>query len=71
MRTLGVAILGLFIGLIAGALLTSAVARPIVGSYGNDIPIGFGLMLGAIMPLLGVVGAIVGVVIARKPGKRP
>lgn len=66
MRTLGIAVLGLFIGLIAGALLTSAVARPIVSSTNGDIPIGVGILLGAIMPALGICGAVVAVVIDRK-----
>ncbi|WP_220447605.1 hypothetical protein [Nonomuraea diastatica] len=65
MRTLGIAILGLFVGLIAGALLTSAVARPLVQS-GGEISTGAALLLGAIMPVLGVAGAVAGVVIARK-----
>lgn len=65
MRTLGVAVLGLFIGLIAGALLTSAIARPIV-SGGDEIPIGVGILLGMLMPVLGVVGAVVAVAIDRK-----
>ncbi|TDD24074.1 hypothetical protein E1294_07355 [Nonomuraea diastatica] len=59
------AILGLFVGLIAGALLTSAVARPLVQS-GGEISTGAALLLGAIMPVLGVAGAVAGVVIARK-----
>jgi hypothetical protein len=65
MRTLGIAVLGLFIGLIAGALLTSAVARPIVAGNG-EISVGVGILLGAIMPVLGIVGAVVAVMIARK-----
>jgi hypothetical protein len=65
MRTLGIAVLGLFIGLIAGALLTSAVARPIVDGNG-EISVGVGILLGAIMPVLGIVGAVVAVMIARK-----
>lgn len=66
MRTLGVAILGLFIGLIAGALLTSAVARPIVEGGDGEISVGVGLLLGMLMPVLGIVGGIVAVAIDRK-----
>jgi hypothetical protein len=66
MRALGVAGLGLFIGLIAGALLTSAVARPIVSSSDGEIAIGVGILLGAIMPVLGICGAVAAVVIDRK-----
>jgi hypothetical protein len=65
MRTLGVAVLGLFIGLIAGALLTSAVARPIVGG-GGGISVGVGILLGAITPVLGICGAVAAVKIDRK-----
>lgn len=60
------AVLGLFLGLIAGTLLTSAVARPIVSSRGEDIPIGPGLFLGSIMPVLGIAGALLAVVIDRR-----
>ncbi|WP_117212921.1 hypothetical protein [Allorhizocola rhizosphaerae] len=70
MRTLGVAILGLFLGLIAGALLTSAVARPIVAGNDGAIPVGVGILLGAIMPVLGVVGAVVAIMIDRRSGRR-
>ena len=70
-RTLGVAVLGLFLGLIAGTLLTSAVARPIVGrGDGDDISIGVGLLLGSIMPVLGIMGAGLAVVIAQRT-RRP
>lgn len=72
MRTLGVAVLGLFIGLIAGALLTSAVARPIVASQGGgDFPVGVGILLGMLMPVLGIAGAVVAVVIDRKSRRTP
>lgn len=67
MRTLGVAVLGLFIGLIAGALLTSAIGRPLVADGGaEDISIGVGLLLGMLMPVLGIAGAVVAVVIERR-----
>jgi hypothetical protein len=66
MRTLGIAVLGLFIGLVAGALLTSAVARPIVGGGEGQISIGVGILLGAIMPVLGICGAVAAVMIDRK-----
>ncbi|HEX6682151.1 MAG TPA: hypothetical protein VF062_05125 [Candidatus Limnocylindrales bacterium] len=66
MKTLGVAVLGLFLGLIAGALLTSAIARPMVSGDGADIPIAAGIFLGMLMPVLGVVGAVVAVWIERK-----
>lgn len=60
------AVLGLFLGLIAGTLLTSAVARPTVARGGEDIPVGTGLLLGSIMPLLGIAGAVLAVVIDQK-----
>ena len=69
MRTLGIAVLGLFIGLIAGALLTSAVGRPIVEG-GDGISVGAGILLGSIMPLLGICGAVIAVLIDRK-SRRP
>ena len=69
MRTLGVAVLGLFLGLIAGTLLTSAVARPFVDGDGADIPVGVALLLGMIMPVLGVAGAVAAVLIDRKSRK--
>jgi hypothetical protein len=66
MRTLGVAILGLFVGLVAGALLTSAVARPIVAADGENIPVGVGIALGMLMPVLGIGGLVTAVLIDRK-----
>lgn len=65
MRTVGLAALGLLLGLIAGALLTSAVARPMV-SGGGQISIAAGILLGAIMPVLGICGAVAAVMIDRK-----
>jgi hypothetical protein len=70
-RTLGIAVLGLFLGLIAGTLLTSAVARPTVARSGEDIPVGSGLLLGSIMPLLGITGAVLAVVIDQKSRRSP
>ena len=66
MRAVGVSVLGLVLGLIAGALLTSAIARPIVDGSGDDIPIGVAILLGMLMPVMGITGAIVAVVIYRK-----
>jgi hypothetical protein len=66
-----VAVLGLFIGLIAGTLLTSAVARPIVASGGaEDIWIGVGILLGSIMPVLGIAGAVLAVVVDQQYRRR-
>lgn len=65
MRTLGFAVLGLFIGLIAGLLLTEAIARPIVGGDG-DISTGLAIFLGMLMPAIGAVGAVVGAQIGSK-----
>ncbi|WP_040421840.1 hypothetical protein [Actinopolymorpha alba] len=70
MRTLGVAILGLFIGLVAGALLTSALGRPMVAG-GGDISISAGILLGMVMPVLGVAGAVIAVIIDRKSRDAP
>jgi hypothetical protein len=62
-----VAVLGLFLGLIAGTLLTSAVARPIVGGGGaENMSIGLGLLLGSILPVLGIAGAVLAVVIDQR-----
>lgn len=65
MRTFGIAVLGLVIGLVAGALLTSAVARPLVGADGGGVSVGVGLFLGFLMPALGVAGAVAAVLIDR------
>jgi len=68
MRTLGAAVLGLFLGLIAGALLTSAVARPLVdsGAIGDGhVSTGTGILLGMIMPVLGICGLVVAILIER------
>ncbi|RJL35553.1 hypothetical protein D5H75_01785 [Bailinhaonella thermotolerans] len=60
------AVLGLFLGLIAGALLTSAIARPLVGGGGGEISTGVGVLLGMLMPVLGISGAVIGVIIERR-----
>ncbi|MEV4413150.1 hypothetical protein [Catellatospora sp. NPDC049609] len=71
MRTLGVAVLGLFLGLVAGTLLTSAIARPFVDGGEADIPLGIAIALGMLMPVLGIVGAVAAVLIDRKSRKSP
>mgnify|MGYP007126153145 CR=1 FL=1 len=58
--------LGLFLGLLGGTVLTSAVARPMVTQGGTDIPVGIGPVFGSIMPVLGVVGAVAAVLIDQK-----
>jgi hypothetical protein len=70
MRTLGVAVLGLFVGLVAGTLLTSAIARPMVGGDGS-ISAAAGILLGMLMPVMGVVGAVVAVIVDRKSRDAP
>lgn len=69
-RTLGVAVLGLFVGLLAGVLLTEVIARPAVGGSG-EVSTGLAGLLGAIMPLMGVAGAVIAVVIDQKSRNKP
>ncbi len=60
------AVLGLFLGLVAGALLTSAIARPMVDGDGAHIPVGVAIVLGMLMPALGIAGAVIAVLVDRK-----
>lgn len=70
LRSIGVAALGLFLGLFAGGLLTGALARPFVGADGHISP-GVGVALGSITPVLGIVGAVAAVLIDRHSRGRP
>jgi hypothetical protein len=55
---MGVAVLGMFAGLLLGVLL----AEPV----GSDVSPGTALLLGLAPPVLAVLGAVAGVLIARR-----
>jgi len=62
MRTVGAAVAGMFTGLLLGVLLAEPVVRP----AGTDLPVGTALLLGFAPPVLALLGAVVGVLIARR-----
>ncbi|HEY6737933.1 MAG TPA: hypothetical protein VI076_03720 [Actinopolymorphaceae bacterium] len=64
MRAVGLAVLGLFVGVIFGFILTEIVARIMIGDGGiENISTSGAMTLGLITPVTAVVGAIVGVVV--------
>lgn len=70
MRTLGVAVLGLFVGLLTGLMLTEAIARALVGGSG-EVSTGQAMLSGLLMPALGIVGVVVALVIDVKTREKP
>jgi hypothetical protein len=64
MRRLGVAVLGLFSGLLTGFLLIEVIARISLGSSGqvlDSLPLG--LLLGYLTPVLAILGVVLALVI--------
>ena len=64
MRRLGVAVLGLFSGLLTGFLLIEVIARISLGSSGqvpDSLPLG--LLLGYLTPVLATLGVVLALVI--------
>ena len=68
MRTLGIAVLGLFVGLVGGLVLWEIVGIGLLGLGGAelDLPGPVVVMLRAGTPLCGVIGAVVAVAIDRR-----
>lgn len=66
MRTLGVAILGVFAGLIVGYGLIDQLLSRLLIAGGADIGVGWGLMIGFGPIVLAVVGAVVAIVIDQR-----
>ena len=67
MRTIGAAILGLFAGLLAGILFTEIGGRVLAAvgtTSGAATMIGLGISF--VLPVGGIVGAILGIVIERR-----
>ena len=62
MRTVGSAVAGMFAGLLVGILL----AEPVIRLTGTDVSAGTAAVLGLAPPVLAVVGAVSGVLIARR-----
>jgi hypothetical protein len=64
MRKIGVAILGLFGGLLTGFLLLEVIARIVLGNDGqvpDSLPLA--LLLGYLTPVLAIVGVVIALVI--------
>jgi hypothetical protein len=64
MRKLGVAVLGLFGGLLTGFLLLEVIARIVLGNDGqvpDSLPLA--LLLGYLTPVLAIVGVVIALVI--------
>ncbi len=68
MRTTGIAVLGLFVGLLTGLVLWEIVGVAMLGIGGGslDLPGPVVVMLRAVTPLFGVIGAIVAVALDRR-----
>lgn len=67
MRTIGAAILGIFLGLIVGILLTEIVGRTLVAT-GSVSGAGTALLavVSLLLPVWGLIGGVAGVVIERR-----
>lgn len=66
MRTVGAAILGLFLGLLAGILLTEVGGRILVAAGSmSSAGTAIDLVLGLVLPVCGIVGAVLGAVIGH------
>lgn len=67
MRTIGAAILGLFLGLLAGILLTEIGGRIMVAA-GSTTGAGavIGLIISLLLPVCGIVGGVAGIVVERR-----
>ncbi|MGH7910327.1 MAG: hypothetical protein ACREQM_08195 [Candidatus Dormibacteraceae bacterium] len=63
MRTIGAAILGLFLGLLAGILLTDVAGRMVVAGGSS---IGASLVVGLMTPAASLVGAVAGIVVEQR-----
>ncbi|GID97112.1 DUF5957 family protein [Amorphoplanes digitatis] len=62
MRTIGVAVVGMFAGLLLGVVLTESAVRP----AGTDVSPATALVLGLGPLLLAVLGAVAGLLIDRR-----
>ncbi|MQA81062.1 MAG: hypothetical protein GEV10_21700 [Streptosporangiales bacterium] len=70
MRTLGLAVLGFFCGVILGFVLTEVVARAAVGvGSAGDLSGPVIGALGALTPVCGLLGVVAGVLVGRRGGR--
>lgn len=66
MRTIGVTVLGLFLGVLVGFLLTEVVSRIAIGSDGpTDLSMPVAMVLGFLTPACAVAGAVGAVLVDR------
>jgi hypothetical protein len=67
MRTIGVTVLGLVLGILFGFLLTGVVARIAIGSDGPaDLSTPVAMVIGILTPALAVIGAVGAILVDRQ-----
>ena len=68
MRKIGVAALGVVGGVLLAIIIQDVLARSFVDS--GTVPVGLGLVISLIMPVLAVLGAVVAIVLHNRNTKR-